>query len=264
LNAPVEEEVEGELETPATGDTPLEEVKETPDIVAALRKELEESKQAEHKLKSDAGRVPSLQRKLAELDKKLADISANPTKSKDASGEDAPPFTLKSEAMDALRSTDPELAKAIEEGIASAYGAMRQDSVERTREITSTFMESAKEEFYETEWAALTRQVPNAKDVVVSEEWKSWREQQTPGIKALADSDYASDVVMALRMFAGVVAPQQRVVEPDSKVHDQRESRLRTVTPNSGSKSPASKPRETEQSLFNKIYQETINQSKRR
>jgi hypothetical protein len=232
-------------------------------VVDTLKKQLEEIKTAEHKLKSDAGRIPSLQRKLAELDRKLADISANPSKTKDASGNDAPAFTLKSDAMEAFKVSDPELAKAIEDSIAAAYGAIKAETADRTREITTAFTESAKEDFYEVEWSKLVSQVPNAGAVFQTPEWKTWREQQTPGVRALADSDYSDDVVLALKMFSGMSVGPSRVEAP-SKITEAREHRLRTVTPASGSKGPSPKVRHTEESLFTKIYTDMINQNKRR
>ncbi len=259
----VEEELEEEEKTPS--EEPKVETTPQSTLVEDLRKQLEEAKQAEHKLKSDAGRVPSLQRKLAELDKKLADMSANPNKSKDASNPDAKPFTLKTEALDALAATDPELAKAITDSIASAYDAMQRESIERTREVTGTFMESAKDEFYAQEWNTLIAEVPNAKDVFASEEWKAWSTSQTPGVKALAESDFAADVILALRMFSGAsLTPSKPADILNSKVQEAREQRLRTTTPNSGTKGPTSKPRDTEQSLFNKIYQEMLDKNVRR
>lgn len=228
------------------------------DLIAQLKAQLEEASAVTHKLKSDAGRVPALQRQLAALDTKLAEISANP---KGASDKDATTFTPSSKALDVLQETDPELAAALRESMTSVYEAMQAESANRSREITQTFIKSSRDEQLTNEWNKLVGVVPNAKEVFGSSEWHSWVEGLSPGMRGLAESDYADDVLIALRQFSGAGAAG---TASPTKVQEQRAARLTTKTPTSGAPTPmAGEPQDPEQ-LMNKLYSEMIAQQKRK
>lgn len=267
--APVEEVIEDTEEDTTTEEAaPAEESanveSENPaDTIATLKQQLEEAKQLEHKHKSDAGRVPGLQRKLAELDKKLAELSA-PNRVA-SSEEDA--ALLNTDALRVLEATDPELAKAIRDSMRQVYDATTRENISRTREVTNTFMQAQHEEQLQSEMNKLLAVVPNAPDVFQSQEWHSWVDSRSPGMRGLATSDYADEVLIALREFSNsfgmpsVIASKPTISAPA----ENRSQRLKVQTPGSTRAAPSGRSQDLDEaSIFNKIYNDLLAQNKRR
>lgn len=159
------------------------------DEVSALRAEL-------HRAKSDAGRVPFLNRRVQELERKLSDMARAPASVPE--DEDLPQ-ALKAK-LDKLRELDPELAETMEESYrasaskTAALAKAQEDSIRIQREREDS-------EFISQQFTLLTNEFPEAPKVFQSEKWKKWKDALPPAFRALAESSYASEVAEALRNF---------------------------------------------------------------
>lgn len=221
--APVEEEKPEEKveETPAPADTPEEDVvpekeapsekteevetkeedKPAPTELDTLKEQLEKLSRENHALKSQAGRVPYVQRRIKEIDKKLEEL----TKASPSSHPSAQIKPKVLEKLKAVRETDPELADAID-AVASLLGEAT-DGV--TDEIRAKEIESLKhlrqlevQTHQEAEAQKLLELYPNAPEVFNSTHWKEWKASQSSAVATLANSDSAEDVAFALEKYA--------------------------------------------------------------
>src|SRR5690606_1588573 len=102
--------------------------KDEDDPLKDLRDQLAAMQKENQALRSQAGRVPHVQRKLDELDKKLAQLTASP--SSQASAKITPKVD---ELLKDIEETDPALAKAMKEVVATAIDGL--DEEHRSREI---------------------------------------------------------------------------------------------------------------------------------
>lgn len=161
---------------------------ESTDEMAELRNEL-------HRAKSDAGRVPYLNRRVQELERQLL-ARAAPADKPDAT---ALPDKLK-ERIDSLRAIDPDLADLIEESHNSNAAVAKQTAAAYNEYVK---MQQAKEdeEYTRTEYNKVVASVPEAGDVFRSKEWGTWVGMLSPNHRALAESSDASEVLTALQAF---------------------------------------------------------------
>lgn len=205
--------------------------KTEPDIDPKLKEELERLRQIEHRWKSDMGRTPALQRKLAEYERELQELKAKTS---------APAKTNKAaERLAQLKEIDPAMAELMEE----IYGELRSE-VEVSRNSAKELMrERETEELLRLEAEKLTQWHPQAFDVFERPEWAAWKARQTPGVVALAESMYADDVIKAFEYFARdmnllnpqpaqVAAPAQQQPAPaavDSRAVQAEEERKRKL-----------------------------------
>lgn len=243
------------------------ETEEPEDEVATLKKQLEEARTAQHKLQSDAGRVPGLQRKLAELDKKLqtmAERSADKNDAGDVTELASIKDALNNEHFQLIKESDPTLAAALEAALTGLVRANKKESVEVVREVTSAFREDEEEEALRSEWNKLVEEAPDAPQIFQSKEWKQYKFGLTPEQRAIAESAYAEDVLIALGDFNSKfrkAAPQETKPSP---VSEERERKLKTKTPGSGAPAaPAAKRVDDEESLFKQAYEEVLKQNQR-
>lgn len=198
-----EPEKEEQVEEDTPSDEDGKEKEETPaDPLEELRQQIAELKKAQQSASSQIGRVPSLQRKLSEYDKQLAELRS--ATSSQASEKALPKIEA---ALKDLEDTDPNLAKAIKTAMGEALSGV--DNEAHAREIAR--IESLRESDY-AEYAAVQKEIllnkyPNAADVFASDSWKSWKKQQPAHVLNLAQSDDAGAVIMALDMY------KQRMLE---------------------------------------------------
>lgn len=244
--------------------------------IQELKAKLDQQNQLVHKLRSDAGRVPSLQRKLDELDRRLREMAVKPVDAATAR-ENNRELTSR---LAQIREVDPALADVLDQ----AFAEMRQDVTrleQRLDPISSVVNQDREELILEREWNKLVDQVPNAKEVFEHPLWSEWKSGQSDRWKSLASSMYAEDVLVAMQKFsadmiqqyphlatgqAAPAQPQAQVQEPEPtkaqpsaaalKVKEERERKLKTGAVDSSSKKMEVQQDLDEQALFRKFFNE--------
>lgn len=214
--------------------------------------ELQRLRSTEQKYRSESGRVPFLQKRLAELEKKLQQEN-QPPRAAVSSGTAPNSNKELQDALAQIQEVDPVTAKAFE--------LLRQEVAGSAHKTQSILEQRDEEALLAKEFEKLTKQVPQAPQVFQLPEWQEWKEAQTPGLYELANSSYADDVVVAIEKFAkdmqvrypGIVENQttsapkvEEKVEPapavvDTKqaaVVEQRARRLAATTPASAAPAP--------------------------
>jgi hypothetical protein len=180
----------------------VEQIEETKPVekteLELVKEKLEALAKENHALRSQAGRVPHVQRKLKELDKKLDELTKSPPSSQ-ASAKIEPKIT---ELLKGVKDTDPELADTIAAVVAEAIKGVSEDMHAKERETLSLFRQSEFETYQEAEVKRLLDMYPNAPEVIQSPTWTEWKKEQTPRIVSLAQSDNADDVAFAFEKYA--------------------------------------------------------------
>lgn len=207
---PVEEETHEEEED---SDTPEESTEDTDtneesadeadeeqttkdDPLAALRNEIEALKKAQHSFSSQMGRVPSIQRRLAEYDKQLAALKSATSSQ---TSEKVKPKIDK--ALKDLEDTDPALANTLRSMMGEALSEVDNGTTAREIERLQSLREIEYAEYAAEQRNILLGKYPNAADVFKSDHWKSWKKEQPDHILSLATSDSAEAVLMALDLY---------------------------------------------------------------
>lgn len=169
------------------------------DDTESLRNEL-------HRLKSDAGRIPFMQSRMKELERELREVKLS-RKASEVSGADPEkaksvevPQNLKKK-IDDLREVDPALADLLEDLTKSLRSETQETATKVVSSITETEREFDEQRTIHEQYENLLAEVPWAPQAFQSQEWKEWKNQLTPGRRAMAESMYADDVKIALTAF---------------------------------------------------------------
>lgn len=259
-NTPQEESAEEETLT--------EEAKTTnePDPLADMRKQLEKLSAENHSLRSQAGRVPHVQRKLKEIDEKLKELDKLST-----SPSSRPSATVTPKVMEALKGiseTDPELAQTIAEAISQATDGVASQFDDRERNRLTLSREQALKDYREEQVSLLLDQYPNAPDVFKSSQWKEWKNNQSERMQSLAGSDTAEDVMFAFDKYAAdmkklypELAEKEVAAQPNDQASKIEADRLRKKTTGATVSSPAAASKvklpDDPEALF-KLYSDKI------
>lgn len=276
-----EEKEETAEDVPAVS-TPEDKAKEQPvedasEKIARLEREL-------HTFKSDAGRVPYMQRRLQELERELRDTKLS-RKAEDAvktAQPDTPatrdiPENLKKKIA-ALRDIDPDLADTLEEGFKASITATGPtvDAAKVAKDmIQDAFRqqdEAKEQEFIQQQFDTLVSRVPQAPQIFKTPEWQQWKDTLTPGRRALAESMYADEVQIAIGAF--VQDMQAKFGKPNAnsnsapvtkqpsaedtavgeRVRESRERKLEAQTDAKGVAAKGTKPKLSEEEQFANFY----------
>lgn len=189
---PEETEGDKDKETPAE-ETEQEKLRKALDLIESVKKE-------NHALRSQAGRVPYLQRRLQELDTKLEKVTTLATSpSSQPSAKINPKIT---EKLKKIRDADPELADVLAEVMSEATDGVAAELRGAEIEALRSQREAVSKEYIKAETERLTEMYPNAGEVFASPSWTAWKESQTSRIRGLAESDSADDVAFAFEKYA--------------------------------------------------------------
>jgi hypothetical protein len=274
-------EDKGESGTETKVDEPEKKSKEAAKTAASPSKDaetLEELKQKLHRAQSDAGRVPYLQRQLEELRREIRATKARSTEdatqgNKASSVKRVEDIKLDPETqqnIDALKEADPVLAATIERTTKAAIFAAQSSVDHAVTTFTDEDQKAEDDRFYVEQKAILIERIPQADAIFATPEWRNWKEQLTPGQKALAESPYANEVEQAIYAFAADMqryqsanaaatsdTKQKEEVPPvqESEVKQAREKKLNQAA---GAKAPAAKKTSEldEQAYFEQMYNE--------
>jgi hypothetical protein len=229
-----------------------------PEVQAKITALKEERNRAERDHKALMGRVPFLNRKVDELEKKLSSQRPAP----EPAAEDKTPKaeSLLAKKLTETRAVDPALADLIEAAVSETTQSLRQELAEKTSQTEALFRNRDEEELWKSEKAKLLERIPQADEVFQLPLYKQWKRMLPAGQAALASSMYAEDVVLALEQFARFAAVHQPeliqqpastpaanppvgevATNPDAaKVADQRARKLAADNP--GAAAPRPKP----------------------
>lgn len=270
----VDDEAEGDKpDAEAEGQKPEAKTEAAPAAAstdpAELQKEL-------HRLRSDAGRVPYMQRRLQELERQLR--AANTARSDKTADTPTPsaelPEHLKKK-FDAIREVDPDLADAFEETVKTALSAAQVNSRAEVESYARLQDDREDAQFIQQQLGLLGQLVPNYQAAFNSPEWSQWKETLTPGRRALAESSYAEEVAQALRAFQydmnaarqGGSAPQSQTVpapavatEENKEVQNARKKKMQT---SADVKTGAAKAGQEldEEALYRQMYESIAKES---
>lgn len=208
-----------------------------------------DTEQELQRLRSDAGRVPFIQRKMAELERELRAYKARDAQPTPSNGgkQDLKDITLDEETqreIDELREVDPTLAKTLERVAKTAIATANARVDHAVTTMTQADQEQDDFNFLMEQKSELVREIPQADAIFATPEWKQWKDTLTPGQRALAESSYASEVKQAIYAFAAVMQQQQptKVVEtPVPENTKLREDRARKVGTSAEVKTSAAK-----------------------
>lgn len=240
--AEVVEETKPELEeakeeTPA----PLEEAEtvepkeEAPSELDKLRDQLEKVSKENHSLRSQAGRVPHVQRKLQELDKKLEEIEKQRTSPLSQPSSKTQPKVV--ELLKGIKETDPDLADAIAAAIAEATNGVAEEIHAAKRDNIQLIRQNEVASYQEAEASRLLQMYPNAPEVFTSPSWTEWKKEQSSGIVNLATSDNADEVAYAFKKYAEdmvirypeLAKSEDKKAEPTAVVKDEPSEKAQQV-----------------------------------
>lgn len=252
-----------------------EETTTSAEELAALKAEL-------HRLRSDAGRVPHLQRSIQELQRQIrandARVATTPD-TKTPKTKEIPEALRKK--IDSLKEIDPDLADTFDV-FAKTMVSQAETEVNDVKQSFEEYQQKQEDlRFYQEQKAELYKLVPRCDEVFVMPEWEEWKSVLTPGQRALTESGYANDMAHAIYAFANYMNARQQAHgngqraasseggDPDNTKAtapnantEVVEARARKVGSAAGVKTPAAK-KETEldgdayfREMYNKIAKE--------
>lgn len=242
--------------------------------VDQLKAQIEELRQQNHRYSSDAGRVPYLQRRLAELERQARaptarQVNQSPDGKTAATPADLSTIELDPEMqkeLDDLKDIDPVMAKALERShkMAILTAQRRAEAMFNERDQVQTEIED--ERFYLEQKAELDHMIPQNTQIFRSPEWQEWKAGLTPGQRALAESGYAKEVAQAIYAFAADMkarygsneeaAPEKKentTPEANSQVAEER-ARKAATSPEVKSTAAKAGSELDEEQLFREMY----------
>lgn len=200
-NTPDQEEEEdsksGPQEVPAddtVDDSEDPSAQKDTDEVVKLREQLAKLEKDNHSLRSQAGRVPHVQRRLQELDKKLDELTKKSPSSH--------PTDAIADALKGIKETDPELADSVAKAIERAMKEVAEASHNTAKDTLTALREVELANHTDSEMDKLLGMYPNARDIFASQHWKDWKKSQNRTWQTLASSDLAEDVAEAFERYS--------------------------------------------------------------
>lgn len=182
-----------------------------PDEVKEKVKQLrEEKEQLEHRVKSELGRLPFLQRKVDELSRQRSEPQTKPVKKEEPAATKT--STKFDEKIAEARAVDPALADLLVALKEEIENPLREEFSTKVKQTEELVLGRDMEQHWHNEKARLLQMVPQADDVFKHPLWKEWKENvATESMRNLTNSVNADDMVVALEVFSKYVA----VVQPE-------------------------------------------------
>ena len=260
---PEDEEDESADEKPADNKK-----KDEAEPYAALLAKIEALEKQQHTLSSQAGRVSSIQRRLSQYDKQLADLK-NATSSQTV--EKVNPQI--DEALKDLDITDPALAKTLRDMMGKALSGVASETTAQEIARIEALRNADYDAYVEEQRNTLLSKYPNAVEVFRSKGWADWKAKQPKHVIDMATSDDAEAVSEALERYRADIlrehpelAEQQPEKKEETKVNERAQQieeerkRKQSSTANlDGGKPPARSKEPTDpEALFNKLFKEQL------
>lgn len=183
-------------------DQPVEKEEPTkePTELDKLKEQIEKLSKENHGLRSQVGRLPHVQRKIKEIDKKLEDLAkqeASP--SSHPSSKIAPKVQ---ELLKGISETDSDLADAIAKAIAAATEGVTAEARAKEKDTLTFLRQQELKSYQDAQAERLLSKYPEAPEVFASKYWADWKASQPAWVNRLADSDDADEVSEALERYA--------------------------------------------------------------
>ena len=193
--------------------SPPAQIASTPaDENSLLKEEIARLRRVEQAYKSDEGRTPGLQRRLAKAEEELERLRQAGTNVSQPNQPSAQSKTRAQERIAQLKETDPFMAELMED----ALNELRVEVQGAKKEAERLLSERDGDEALAREADKLRAFHPQAFQVFEMPEWENWKSVQTPGVRALAESMYADDVIKAFQYFYNDLSPRWNPPAPSA------------------------------------------------
>lgn len=163
-----------------------------------------EQKQAlsrwQHEIRSNRGRIATLQRKIQELQQ----AAPQQQRQQQTGGAEASEALMGSEKWRAFREDYPEMAEPLEHVI----GAIVRENATLKNQVGGIVGER-QQQAQMAEFERLSQEHPDWQEVAQSDTYRQWLSYQSPGVQALHTSDYAEDAITLLNLFKGQTGAAQ-------------------------------------------------------
>lgn len=238
-----------------------------------LKEQLAKVAKENHALRSQAGRVPHVQKRLIELDKKLEALEKKSTSPSDHPSARIQPKVL--EALKGIKETDPDLADTIAKAIEQATNGVAEEMHAREKETLTLLRTQELTDYQDAEVARLLERYPNAPEVFASPHWDEWKKGQSQAVLTLAKSDSADDVAFVFEKYTNDMlakypelaekkeeqvvtpAPSESVSEKAKQIEEERARKKTTAVSTSSANAPAAVAMPDDpQALFEKYSQQ--------
>lgn len=207
------EVADGETKPEDTSATAADAATEAATPAASTASEREKELERElQRYKSDAGRVPFIQRRMAELEREVRAYKARdtqPTQGVKVSPDGVELDEETKKQIEELREIDPVMAKTMERVAKAAIAGSKAQVDQAFTTFTQVEQEHDDENFLMNQRAELVRDVPKAYEIFALPQWQEWKDTLTPGQRAMAESSYAADVKQAIYAFAATMQKAQ-------------------------------------------------------
>jgi hypothetical protein len=179
-----------------------------------LERLIQENKLLQHKHRSETSRTAALQRKLNEMEARLASLSTSQGK---PPTEQAAPATEEGEDPDLaeLKRTDPALYRIIkkrEEALKSQVMGLQNTLTQELAPLKQTYHQQE----VDAEKNRLQQMIPNIADVVRSEAFTTFVDQAPTGVRNLVMSKSADDVVAGMKIYSSWLQENGMLAAPAS------------------------------------------------
>ena len=195
-----------------------------------LREQLEKLNKENHALRSQAGRVPYVQRRLREIDKKLEEVAKSHAS---PSGQVTTELQSKIDAaLQGIKKDDADLADGVAKAIMEAISGVTNASHTKEVETLKFLREQEAKAYQQEQLDILLEQYPNAPEVFRSPHWSSWKEKQSSAVQQLADSNTADDVIFAFQKYAKDMVrehPELEDKKSDTVVDEEAEAKAKKI-----------------------------------
>lgn len=174
-----------------------------PKVKDQVKKLKDELAQRDHKIKSELGRVPALQRQVEELKRSLSVPRATPAPKPEAAADKTSAAKSKfDEKLARVKEIDPDLADLLVSLKEDVEGPLRKEFSDGLTKAQAESQRKEEEAIFDREYTKLVSLVPQAPQVFKHPLYKQWKSSQSEYVQQLAGSLYADDVVIALEQFA--------------------------------------------------------------
>lgn len=167
---------------------------------SASREQKQVLSQWQHEIRSNRGRIATLQRKLQELQQ----AAHQQQRQQQNGGAEASEALMGSEKWKAFREDYPEMAEPLEHVI----GAIVQENAQLKQQVGGIVTER-QQQAQMAEFERLSQVHPDWQQIAQDQAYREWLSQQPPGVQALHTSDYAEDAITLLNLFKGQTGAAQ-------------------------------------------------------